>query len=91
MMTRFFSALGLVVLAASPALADQAAAGKCAAGLAPDAKAIYTAAAPQFAASTDPRGLLKDTTRSLITAGTVSMGNARSAAEAAAACLKLLK
>ncbi len=91
MMTRLFSALALAGLLTAPALADQAAADACAAGLSPDARAVYTAAAPGFASASDPRALLKDKTRGLVKAGTVSMGNARAAAQAAATCLMKLK
>ncbi len=81
----------ILALVAGPALADRAAADKCAAGLAPDAKAVYASAAPEFAGAPDPRALLKSKTQALVKAGTVSMGSARSAATAAAGCLKMLK
>lgn len=81
----------VLALVAGPALADKAAADKCAAGLAPDAKAIYASAAPEFASAPDARALVKSKTQALVKAGTVSMGNARTAATAAGGCLKLLK
>lgn len=76
---------------AVPALADQAAADKCAAGLGDEAKAIYAAAAPQFASAADPKALVADTTKGLVRSGTVSMGSARSSAEAAGGCLMKLR
>lgn len=85
------TAAAVLLLAAGPALADKAAADKCAAGLAPDAKAIYTASAPEFAAAPDGKAVVKAKTQALVKAGTVSMGGARSAAMAAGGCLKLLK
>lgn len=81
----------LLTLAASPALADRAAGDACATGLSPEARAIYSATAPDFAASKDPRGLLTTRTRGLVQAGTVPMGKARAAAQAAAACLEKLR
>jgi len=75
----------------APAWADAAAADKCAAGLDPEAKAIYAAAAPKFAATADPRALVADTTKGLVRSGAVAMGSARSAAQAAGACLMQLR
>lgn len=90
-MTRILPALGLLVLVSGPALADPAAAGTCAATLSPGAQAIYAAAAPQVTPTTDLKSLLTTTTKGLVKSGKVSMGSARSSAESAAACLKLLK
>lgn len=73
-----------------PALADQAAASKCAAGLDANGQAIYAAAAPQAASTSDLRGLLTDVTKSLVGNGTVPRDAARGAAQAAAACLQKL-
>ncbi|MDQ0503527.1 hypothetical protein [Xanthobacter agilis] len=74
-----------------PALADQASADKCAAGLDANGQAIYAAAAPQAAAASDLRGLVTSVTKSLVSNGTVSMGDARGAAEAAGSCLMKLR
>ncbi|MFG1345387.1 hypothetical protein V5F59_10870 [Xanthobacter autotrophicus DSM 431] len=76
---------------ASPALADQATADKCAANLDADAKAIYVATAPGFASASDPRGLVADKTKALVISGAVPRGTARAAAEAAGTCLTKLK
>ncbi len=82
--------LGALV-AAAPAFADQAAATKCASGLDANGQAIYAAAAPQAASTSDLRGLITSVTKSLVTGGTVPMGAARGAAEAAGACLAKLR
>lgn len=74
-----------------PALADQAAADKCAAGLDANGQAIYGAAAPQAASTSDLRGLVTSVTKSLVGNGSVPMGAARGAAEAAGACLAKLR
>lgn len=79
------------LLVAAPAFADQAAATKCAAGLDANGQAIYGAAAPQAASTSDLRGLITSVTKSLVSNGTVSMGAARGAAEAAGACLSKLR
>ncbi|WP_334177091.1 hypothetical protein [Pseudoxanthobacter sp.] len=78
------------LLLAGPALADQAAADKCAASLSPAARTIYAATAPAYTAGADLKALVTDKTRALVKAGTVSMGEARDAARAAGACLKLM-
>lgn len=82
--------IALSVLA-GPALADQAAGDKCAAGLSGDAQAIYTAAAPGFAGASDPRSFVADKTKGLVMSGTISRGTAREAAESAATCLTKLR
>ncbi|QRG08021.1 hypothetical protein EZH22_06645 [Xanthobacter dioxanivorans] len=81
----------LVSTLAAPAFADQAAGDKCAAGLDGDAKTIYAAAAPGFVGASDPRSLVADTTKGLVMSGAISRGTARSAAEAAGACLTKLR
>jgi hypothetical protein len=60
----------------------------CVAGLAPEAKAIYAAAAPEFVASTDPRALVRAKVVDLVKAGTVQRDSAHESALAAGACLK---
>lgn len=86
---RLTIALGLLALSAAPALAGQAEAQSCAAGLDPNATLIFNAALPQVAPGADLKGVVTDATKSLVKAGQVSRGNARPAAEAAGACLKL--
>lgn len=90
-MKSLMTAAVLSLAFAAPALADQAAADKCAANLGADAKAIYAATAPGFAGAADPRALITDRTKALVQAGTVPMGNARGAAESAVTCLTQLR
>jgi membrane fusion protein, multidrug efflux system len=73
-------------------LAGQAPGGAeaCAAGLPSEAKAIYDAAAPEFASSSDPRALVKAKVVDLVKAGTVQRDSARSSATAAGGCLEQL-
>jgi len=66
------------------------AADVCAAGLSAEAKAIYDAAAPEFAASADPRALVKAKVVDLVKAGAVQRDSARSSAMAAGGCLEQL-
>ena len=86
---RLTIALGLLALSAAPALAGQAEAQSCAAGLDPNAALIFNATLPQVGPGADLKGVLTASTKSLVKAGQVSRGDARPAAEAAAACLKL--
>ena len=76
---------------AVPALADKAGADKCAAGLGTEAKAIYVASAPGFAAAADPRAFITEKVKNLVMAGTVSMMSARPSAESAVTCLTQLR
>ncbi len=66
------------------------AADACAAHLPAEARAIYDAAAPGFAASADPRALVKAKVVDLVKAGTVQRESARSSAMAAGGCLAQL-
>jgi hypothetical protein len=89
-MTRVFSAFVLLLV---PALAhaDQAGADACAAKLAPDAKAIYDAAAPGFAAASDKRGEVRASTVALVKDGKIGKDAAKENAQAAGACLRELR
>ena len=71
---------------------SQAAGGAeaCAAGLPAEAKAIYAAAAPEFASSSDRRALVKAKVVDLVKAGAVQSDSARSSAFAAGDCLEQL-
>ena len=82
-------AIALLTLSAAPAFAGQAEAQSCAAGLDANAKLIFTTALPQVAPGADLKGVVTDTTKSLVKAGQVPRGEARPAAEAAGQCLKL--
>lgn len=89
-MTRLILVLSTLSLLAGPALADQAAATKCAAGLDANAKAVYSAAAPGFADADDKRGYVTGKVRGLVMSGALSRDAARPAAEAAGTCLAKL-
>jgi hypothetical protein len=75
-------------LGASPALADRSAADACAAGLSGDSKAIYSAAIGQVQPGADNKAIVKGIVENMVSAGQLSMLSARSAAQAAGACLK---
>jgi hypothetical protein len=86
---RVIIALGLLALSAAPALAGQAEAQSCASGLDANGQLIFTTALPQVAPGADLKGVLTDATKSLVMSGKIKRGDARPAAEAAGACLKL--
>jgi hypothetical protein len=73
------------------ALADQDAATRCRAGLNPEATLIYDETLPLVTPSTVIRDALTSETRSLVMAGSVSMGTARDNAEAAGECFRALR
>jgi hypothetical protein len=79
-----------VALAASPALADRGAADACAAGLSADSKAIYQAAIGQVQPGADNRAIVKGIVENMVASGQLGMLGAKSAAQAAGACLKKL-
>lgn len=74
----------------SPALADAKQAQSCAGALAPESKTIYEASVADVKAGSDIKSVLESTTRSLVMGGKVARSSARSSAEAAGACLKML-
>ena len=86
---RLTVALGLMALSAAPALAGQAEAKSCAAGLDANAMLIFNAALPQVVPGADLKGVVTDTAKSLVKAGAVPHADARPAAIAAGECLKL--
>lgn len=79
-----------LALVASPALADRSAADACAAGLSADSKSIYNAAIGQVQPGADNRAIVKGIVENMVNAGQLSMFGAKSAAQAAGACLKKL-
>jgi hypothetical protein len=77
----------------SPSSAASSGKGKastCAAGLSKDAKAIYDATAPQVGSLSTLRETVVAQTRSLVMAGKIGQGTAKSSAQAAGECLALL-
>lgn len=77
------------LLSTAPALADKAAAERCAAKLSNDARAIYVASAPLLVKGADGRAVVTEQTRSLVLSGKVSHLTAAQSAQAAADCLVL--
>jgi hypothetical protein len=65
-------------------------ASACAAGLSKDAKAIYDATAPQVGSLSTLRETVVEQTRSLVMAGKIGQGTAKSSAQAAGECLAML-
>ncbi len=81
----------LIVLAPAFAQADQAAATACSGGLSPEAKTIYGKVAPSVTPTTDIKEALTTTVRPMVMNGSMKRDVARTAAEEAGECLKLLK
>jgi ABC-type uncharacterized transport system YnjBCD permease subunit len=73
------------------AFADAAAAAKCQAGLAPEARLIYDTTYPLVTPTSVIRDVLKQQTRSLVMAGKVNRATARDSAKAAGECFRLLR
>ena len=83
--------IAVALFTPSLAIASQQSANACAGKLSPDAKAIYDAAAPGFAAAADPKAEVKAKVMDLVSAGKISRGSARASASAAGDCLKALR
>jgi len=79
------------LMSMSVALADQKQAQSCAAGLQGESKLIYDASSASVASGGDVKETLESKTRSLVMDGKVARSSARASAEAAGACLKMLK
>ncbi len=86
---RITAAILLLSLSAVPALAGQAEAENCAAGLDANSQLIFKAVLPQVTPSTDLKGAVTAATKSLVEGGQLTRDNARPAAMAAGKCLKL--
>ena len=86
---RIMIALGALFLAAAPAVAGQAEAQNCAAGLDANAQLIFNSALPQVGPGADLKGVVTATTKSLVKGGQIARGDAKPAAMAAGECLKL--
>ena len=86
--TIFAALLGLLPAAAQ---ADQAAGDACAGGLSKDGQLLYSRTAPNIKPATDIKDALTSVARPLVMNGTLTRDAARTAAEAAGECLKLLK
>lgn len=83
--------LSFALLAASSAFADTKKAQSCAGSLSPESKTIFEASAADVNAGGDVKSVLESKTRSLVMDGKVARSSARTSAEAAGNCLKMLK
>ena len=90
-MLKFVLLTMIIVVAPHTAFADAAAAAKCQAGLAPEARLIYDSTFPLVKQDTVLRDVLKQQTRSLVLHGKVKRATARDSAEAAGQCFRLLR
>ena len=81
----------LIALTPAVAQADQAAATACSGGLSPEAKTIYGKVAPSVTPATDIKEALTSAVRPMVMNGSMKRDVARTAAEEAGECLKLLK
>jgi propanediol dehydratase small subunit len=80
--------LAAAVMCCGPALADKAAADRCAAALPAASKTLYDGALPAVVGGTAVPDALRAVARPLVMNGSMSRDVARSAAEAAGACLR---
>ncbi|MFG1278977.1 hypothetical protein [Xanthobacter autotrophicus] len=81
--------LAVTLLSGTAALADKAAADRCATKLPPDAKAIYVSSAPLLVPGADGRAVVTEQTRGLVLSGKIAHAKAAESAQAAATCLVL--
>ncbi len=87
---RTILALALILLAPASALADQNAADACATGLSAAPKQIYEGTLAENPTAATARDIVVAQTKKLVSAGKLSMGDARSAGQAAGNCVKML-
>ena len=73
------------------ARADQAAANACSGGLSPDGKLVFEKVAPSVTPKTDLKEAVTASVRPLVMNGSMKREQARTAAEEAGECLKLLR
>jgi hypothetical protein len=80
-----------LALATCGARADTATATSCADGLSVDARTIFDTVAPGVKQADDPRAFIKTKVVALVEAGRIGRFSARSNAQAAGDCLKMLR
>ena len=91
-MIRVFTTVGIVLLlSASTAHADRAAADRCAAALPSAGKAIFDKSLPDVLAGKKIVDAVTASARSMVIGGVLQRADARPAAEAAGTCLKMVK
>jgi hypothetical protein len=88
-MKRITALAALLVSGIALARADQPDADRCAASLTPKARLIYASAVVEPMPDASLRDLLTARVRSMVISGQIGLFEARSAAEAAADCLRL--
>jgi hypothetical protein len=88
---RLFAAALFILATASTAQADRAAADRCAAALSPSSKTIYNRSLNDVLAAQSITDVVSSVTRAMVFGGSLSVGDARPAAEAAAACLVMAR
>jgi hypothetical protein len=88
---RLVAAALFILATASTAQADRAAADRCAAALSPSGKTIYNRSLNDVLTGQSITDVVSTVTRAMVFAGALSVGDARPAAEAAAACLVMVK
>lgn len=84
-------AIAVFVFLPAAAFANQQAADSCAAKLPKNPAAIYSASVTQISPDSDIRAIVTNVTRGMVMNGDLSRGDAKPAAEAAGACLRLLR
>lgn len=90
-MIRLFAAVLFILATASDARADRAAADRCAAALSPSGKTIYNRSLSDVLTGQSITDVVSSVTRAMVFGGALSVGDARPAAEAAAACLVMVR
>jgi hypothetical protein len=90
-MRKFILVAAILLTAPSLAFANPAAALKCSANLAPEAKLIYDTVFPLLTPTSVIRDVIKQQTRSLVLAGKVKRATAPDSAKAAGGCLRMLR
>ena len=91
-MMRYIAGAALALLvSATAAYADRAAADQCAASLQPNSKMLYDKSLPAVLSGTSVKDALTSSARSMVLGGSMSRDIARPAAEAAAPCLEKLR
>jgi hypothetical protein len=88
---RLVIAAGVLLLAASTAQADRAAADRCVAALPPASQTLYARALSDVLAGKSLEDALTPPARWMVLTGSLSIAEARTAAGAAADCLKLAR
>ncbi len=80
----------LTALSCSPAYADRKAADACAAGLPAVSREIYDQAVDKVQPGADNKAVVKQIAEDMVGAGKLSLLSAKSSAQAAGGCLKML-